>query len=112
MSNRAIIVNGDTALREAKTQEWEVVEPNRTTPFTSFAYSITEVSSFAGRTRIKSRTTRLTDGKLVSERFDGELDGSAYERMATQVSEQFASQLRLLTLPFSWLLPRSRDRDK
>jgi len=112
MSNRSIIVNSDTALREAEAQEWEVVEPTRTAPFTSFAYSITEISSFGGRTRVKSSTTRLTDGKLVSEKFDGELDGSAYERMATQASEQFASQLRLLMLPFSWLLPRSRDRDE
>lgn len=112
MSKRSIIVKGDTALREAKTPEWEVVEPTRAASFTSFAYSITEVSSVAGRTRVKSRTTRLTDGKLVSEKFDGELDGSAYERMATQASEQFASQMRLLMQPLSWLFQLSRGRDK
>jgi len=44
-------------------------------------------SSFGGRTRI-NRTTRPTAGKLASEKFDGELDGSAYERMARQASDR------------------------
>jgi hypothetical protein len=113
MSKQSIIVKSDPALREAEPAELEVIEPTRTaTPFVSFSYSITEVSSFAGRTRVKSRTTRMTDGRLVSEKFDGELEGSAYERMAMQAGEQLVGQLRLLMQPFSWLLPFPRDRDK
>lgn len=90
---------------EGRTGKWEVVEPYGATPFASFAYSITEVSSFAGRTRISSRTTRMTDGKLVSEKFDGELDGSAFERIAMQAHAQFVGQLRAMMQPFSWLFP-------
>ena len=113
MSKRSIIVKGNPALPEAKPGEFEVVEPSRAaTPFVSFSYSITEVSSVAGRTRVKSRATRLADGKLVSERFDGELEGNAYEQMAFQAREQLVGQLRLLMQPFSWLLSSPRDRGK
>jgi hypothetical protein len=113
MSKRSVIVKSDSALRGAEPGEFQLVEPARTaTPFVSFSYSITEVSSVAGRTRVTSRTKRLAGGKLVSEEFDGELDGRAYERMATQASEAFAEQLRLLMQPFSWLLPFHRDRGK
>lgn len=104
------------ALRDRNPGETEVVEvverSTRALPFLSFSYSITEVSSVGGRTRVRSRTQRLADGKLVSEKFEGELEAGAYDRLAAQASEQFASQLSLLMQPFSWLLPFRRDRGK
>ena len=115
MRNRAVTVQADPALPEAQAQAWEIAEPAATAapfPFARFTYSVTEVSSFAGRTRVKSRTTRLEEGKLVSETFDGELDGSAFVQMAQQANALFASQMKMLMLPFSWMQPRSRDRDK
>ena len=113
MSKRSLTVKSDALLRESEPGVFEVVEPTKArTPFLSFSYSVTEVSSFAGRTHVKSRTTRLTDGKLVSENFDAEVEGGAYERLAAQATEQFASQLRLMMQPFRWLLPFPRDPDK
>jgi hypothetical protein len=113
MSKRSITIKSDSALRAAEPAEFRLVDPARTaTPFVSFSYSITEVSSVAGRTRVKSSTKRLAGGKLVSEEFEGELEGGAFEQMATQAGEQFAGQLRLLMQPFSWLLPLHRDRGK
>ena len=113
MSKRSMIVKSDPALPAAEPASFEVVEPaTAAAPFVSFSYSVTEVSSFAGRTRVKSRATRLVDGKLISEKFEGELEGGAYERMARQAGDQFASQLRVLMQPFSWLLPSPREGRK
>jgi len=70
MSKRSLTVKSDALLRESEPGVFEVVEPTKAwTPFLSFSYSVTEVSSFAGRTHVKSRTTRLTDGKLVYASF-------------------------------------------
>lgn len=110
MSKRSIAIKQDSAAGETQTGKWEVVEPQGGTPYASFTYTVTEISSVAGRTRINSRTTRMTDGKLLTEKLDGELDGSAFERLAMQAHAQFASQLRAMMQPFSWLLPSARDR--
>jgi hypothetical protein len=111
MSRRSIKPRGESALRPAQAEQFEVVEPARSprSGF-SFSYTVTEVSMADGRTRVSSRSQRLRDGKLVSESFDAELDRAAYERMATQAAERFAGPLRSLLQPFSWLLPRDRRR--
>lgn len=112
MNKRSIAVKSDAALPgAAQPGEWEVVEPPRPATFGSFTWSVTKVTSSAGRTRISARTTRLTDGHLVSRRFDGELDGSAFERMAMQAHAQFVEQWRALLRPMSWLFPLPRERD-
>ncbi len=54
----------------------------------------TEIASVAGRTRIRFRTARLTDGKLASERFEGELDSAAYQRMAAEAQAEFVEKMR------------------
>ena len=94
----------------------EVIEPaTRASGFVSFSYSTTEVSMVGGRTRVKSKSTRLQDGKLVSEAFEGELDGSSHARLVRQAQQQFAGQAALLLQSFGgWLLPfvrGPRDRD-
>jgi len=38
----------------------------------------------------------LTDGKLASERFEGELDSAAYQRMAAESQAEFVEQMRAL----------------
>ena len=110
MSKRSIVVKSDPKLPAAQPAQCEILEPARAAvPFFSFSYSVTEVASFAGRTRVKSSTTRLVDGKLVSEKLEGELENGAYERMARQAADQFADQLRLMMQPFSWFLPPLRE---
>lgn len=64
---------------------------------------------------MKSRKTRFEDGKLTSEAFEGELDGSAYERMVSEARQYFLGQTALLMKLLSWLLTFSGkhrpDRD-
>ncbi len=66
--------------------------------FVSFEYSYTEVSSHAGRTHVQSNTTRLADGKLTREDFEGDLDGDAYRQMVNEAQRQMVRSL-------SWFLP-------
>ena len=94
----------------------EVIEPaSGANPFVSFRYSYTEISAFGGKARVRSRKTRLEDGKLTSEAFEGELDRSAYEQMVSQAQQYFLGQAALVMKSLSWLLPfsgkRRPDRD-
>ena len=68
------------------------------TGFVSFQYSYTEVSSHAGRTHVQSNTTRLADGKLIREAFEGELEADSYSQMVNEAQRQMA-------LSLSWFLP-------
>jgi len=87
----------------------EVVEPaSKGSPFVSFHYSYTELSSDGGRTRVKSRKTRLEDGKLVCESLDGELDRSVYDQMVNQARQHFLGQASLFMQSLSLFLPFSR----
>lgn len=108
MSKRSIANQPASEPRVARQGEWEIVEPEAPASFASFSWSSTEVASVAGRTRIRSRTTRWSDGKLESERFEGELDSGAHQRMAAQAQAQFAEQVRALMQPMRWLWPSSR----
>jgi hypothetical protein len=106
MSKQHVVVKDDHPLRETHPGALEAVAPPAfASSFLRFTFSVTEVSSVGGRTRVRSSTTRLADGRLTSEKFDGELEGGAYERWMQQASDQFAAQLRLLFQPFSWFLP-------
>ena len=68
------------------------------TGFVSFQYSYTAVSSRDGRTHVQSNTTRLTDGKLTREAFEGELEGDSYSQMVNETQRQ-------MMRPLSWFLP-------
>lgn len=117
MSNRRHpVVRSRNAVRETDANAVDVIEPEtRGSTLFSFSYSYTEVSAVGGRTRVKSKSTRLEDGKLVSEAFEAELDGGAHARLVRQAQEQFASQAALLLQSLGgWLLPfgrRRSDRD-
>ena len=106
----------ERAPRKIEQDAFEVMEPaSRANPFFSFRYSYTEISASGGKAHVKSRKTRLEDGKLTSEAFEGELDRSAYERMVSQAQDFFLGQTALLAKSLSWLLPFSGkhrpDRD-
>ena len=68
------------------------------TGFVSFQYSYTEVSSHAGRTHVQSNTTRLADGTLTREAFEGELEEDSYPQMVNEAQRQMVRSL-------SWFLP-------
>jgi len=106
----------ERAPRKVEQDAVEVMEPApRANPFFSFSYSYTEISASGGKARLKSRRARFEDGKLTSEAFEGELDRSAYEKIASEAQHQFLAQTTLLMKSLSWLLPfsgkRRPDRD-
>ena len=68
------------------------------TGFVRFQYSYTAVSSRDGRTHVQSNTTRLADGKLTREAFEGELEGDAYRQLVEETQRQMMRSL-------SWFLP-------
>ena len=112
-SRRHPVVRSRNAVRETTdANAVEVVEPaTRGSPFFGFSYSTTEISAVGGRTRVKSKSTRLEDGKLVSEAFEGELDGGAYAGLVRQAQQQFVDQAGMLLQSLgSWLLPFGRGR--
>lgn len=82
------------------------------TPFFSFRYSVTQVSVEGSKTVVKSRQTRLEDGRLTQESFEGELDRNEFERLAAQAQRQIVAQAEHIWRAFTWFLPRPRgDRD-
>lgn len=83
--------------------------------FISFSYTYTsvEVSAGSGTTRVRSRSTRLDDGKLTSESFEGELPAGACHDLVAQAQQQFVRQAQLMLASFStFLLPFARRRDR
>jgi hypothetical protein len=111
MSRHLAPMNGKRAVRnvDRPAAEVEVVEPtSKAGPFVSFHYSYTELSSVGGKTHLKSRKTRLEDGKLVSESLDGELDRGVYDQAVNQARQHFFDQTSLFLQAISSLLPFSR----
>jgi hypothetical protein len=97
----------DRAVQEVEREPLACVEPpNNARAFLRFTYSSQEMSSFGGKTYVKSKETRFEDGRLKSEEFEGMLDGSVYERMVTEAQRYFLSQTASLLKQFSVFLPR------
>jgi hypothetical protein len=107
------VTRDQRALREVETDAVEVVRP--ASPFFSFRYSHTEISAVGDKARVKFRQTRLEDGKLTTETFEGEADRAAYDRMVDDAQRYFLSQTALFAKSLLWMLPSSRkprsDRD-
>lgn len=98
-----------TAVRKADPDAVEVATlAPRSGGFFSFRYSYTEFSSQGGRTRVKAKQTRLEDGKLSTEAFEGELDGNAYDEVVHHAQQQVLGQTAWLLRSLSWLLPPTR----
>jgi len=76
--------------------------------FFSFSWSVTEVTSQGGRTQVRSRRSRLENGKLTNESFEGELDGGAYDQAVRRAQEQVAEQATSLLRALTWWLPPLR----
>ena len=71
----------------------ELVDSPAPRGFVSFQYSYTAVSSRDGRTHVQSNTTRLADGKLTREAFEGELEGDAYGQAVEETQWQMTRSL-------------------
>ena len=102
----------DVESREVVPAERHAVAPLDPPPgfggFFSFHYTRTEITSQGGRTQVRARSTRLQDGRLTSESFEGELDGRAHGNALRDAERQVLEQAARLLNPFSWLLPWPR----
>jgi hypothetical protein len=103
------------ALAKTASRPVRVAEPARAgAPFFSFRYSFTEVSAVGGKTIVKSRHTRLENGRLTQESFEGEMQGDAFEPLAAQAQRHALAQAALMWRAFTGFLPapwRKSDRD-
>ncbi|WP_124539234.1 hypothetical protein [Piscinibacter terrae] len=113
MSSHDIAKTG-TELIDADEQALEPASPFKAwNPFFSFHYSVTEWSSEGGRTQVRSQRTTFSNGKLRTERFQGEAEGGVYDSMVEQMQRQAATQVELMMKAFTWFLPQAvRERLK
>ena len=74
-------------------------------PFMSFTYTCSEISSVDGHTRVRTRQSRLVDGKLQSQELDVTLDGGAYVQAMAETQRLLAEQTVALMRPFTFFLP-------
>ena len=77
--------------------------------FFSFQYTFTEITAGDRTARVKSHRARYENGRLQSERFEGEVDRQGYERTLSKAQRHFAEQTaNMLRSVFSFFpLPRS-----
>ena len=76
--------------------------------FVSFTHSYSEVTSDGSQTHVKSTTTRLADGKLSKESFEGQLPADAFGETVGKAQSLFLKQAEMLMLP--WWSPFSQMR--
>jgi hypothetical protein len=99
------------AVRETDRNAAEVIEPSSGGGvFSSFRYSCTEITACGGKAHLRSRSTRFEDGKLTSESFEGELEGSIYDQLIKQTQQHIANQTAQFLRSFSLFLPFSTKR--
>ena len=78
---------------------------DETAPFMNFSYGYKEISVRGGKATVRSRSTKLENGKLTSETFEGEAEASAYERLMASAQRHFIAQTALLFEPLAAFLP-------
>jgi hypothetical protein len=90
------------------------VEPVRSRgPFMTFHYAYTEVSLRGGSAQVRRRTTRLEDGRITTESFEGTLEPGADGAAVREVQRAFALQQAALLRMFAAFLPfRRTPRDE
>ena len=97
--------------REAERNAVATVDPRpRSSGFSSFRYSCTEITASGGKAQLRTRKTRFEDGRLTSESFEGELDSSAYDQLVHQTQQYIADQTGQFLRSLSWFLPGSSKR--
>jgi len=79
-------------------------------PFFSFSYSRQEMHFADGVTRVKSTSFKYEDGKMVSERFEGNLPAPAFEQAAQDMQRQFVEQANQMLKQWTpWFLLLGRQ---
>ena len=68
--------------------------------FVSFTHSYSEVTSDGSQTHVKSTTTRLADGRLSKETFEGQLPADAFGEAVGKAQSLFLKQAEMLMQPW------------
>jgi len=74
-------------------------------PFFSFRYSYSEISSVGGKTYVRAKQSRFENGKLTSEEFEGVTDGRHYEDAVRGMQNLMFSRMTAFFKLFSAFLP-------
>lgn len=89
--NKYLVKKVKTDVKEADQGD---IEPSAyKSPFISFRYSYTSISSSGGKTHIKAKERRFENGKFESEEFEGTTDGSMYNNAAKELQDNFLNQV-------------------
>jgi len=100
-------------IKKAERKNVEVIESGgNKSSFISFRHSYKSMSSFGGKTYIKSKETRFENGKFETEEFEGTMDQSVYQNTAKELQNTFSNIMSSFLKPFSLLLPFSADDDE
>ena len=78
----------------------------------TFRFSHASISLAGNRAHVKARRMELTDGRLESETFEGDVDPTVFGRAAAEAERQLLAQMALFWQPFASMLPffrRNRD---
>jgi hypothetical protein len=98
----------------ASAPEPQAVQAAQEGPFVRFQYSTMQVSISNGRAKVRSRSTKVENGVLTSETFEGEVDPWAYHRAVADAQRQFIAQTTAMLESMTAFLPfgrRGRRRD-
>jgi hypothetical protein len=80
----------------------------------TFSYTQASISLGGNRAHVKARRVELTEGRLESETFEGDVDPSMFGRAVVEAQRRFLAQTALFWQPFASMLPffrRDRERE-
>lgn len=80
--------------------------------FISFRYSCKSMSSFGGKTYIRSKEQRFENGKMETEEFEGVAEGDFCTHAVREMQNIFVKQVESFFKTLSYFLPFSPREDK
>jgi primase-polymerase (primpol)-like protein len=89
--NKYLVKKAKTEVEEA--DEGDIEPSAYKSPFISFRYSYTSISSSGGKTHIKAKGRRFENGKFDSEEFEGTMNGSMYNNAVKELQDNFLNQV-------------------
>ncbi len=80
--------------------------------FISFRYSYKSMSSFGGKTYIRSKEQRFENGKMETEEFEGVAEGDFCTHTVREMQNMFVRQVESFFKTMTFFLPFSPKEDK
>lgn len=99
-------------IQETEPDEIQLKPVSRKNSFINFSYSYKSMTSFGGKTHIKSKEKRFADGKFESEEFEGTMDGSVYDTAVQEMQKKLFQQITSFFNPFSYFLPFGSKKEE